>query len=344
VTLVDGLGESAKRFFTRLFDRTEHSAVVSAAVREMVSRATGGNPPTVPNIYVIEVPGGGAVPPPHPDEIKQALEEAYLGPSPDTPSYRLGGGLKVEILEVSGAEQVSVRSYFGESRVTLPRVEAAIVGLTGSAPGVRLEVPGTVYLAAGGAHDWHVARDPVQNSFQVLVPNPAGDVSKTHGTIRMVGQDQFTLEDLGSTNGTWLDDSRLERNQPVALPYGSTVRLGSAVLRFERLLPLRARLRAVAGVTEVLDRRLEANGVYRIGRAADCEIRIGAYAADVSLHHAELRPESAGFRLRDLGSRNGTRHLTPDGEALIEMGESVLLCSGDRIALGEHVVLEFLEE
>ncbi|MEN6547323.1 MAG: FHA domain-containing protein [Armatimonadia bacterium] len=344
---LDGLGEQAKRFFTRFFDRGEHSAIVSAAVREMVSHATGGPTPTVPNIYVIEIPGGTATPPPKAEEIKQALEEAYMGPSTDPmhPSYRPAGGLKVEVLEVFGAPGVTVHAYFEESHATLPKVEASVVGLTGSVPGVRLEVPGEVYLAAGGQDQWYVARDPVEKEFRVLVPSPDGDVSRRHAVIRMEGPDQFTLEDLNSTNGTWLDDTRVSPGTRVPLPYGSTVRLGTACLRFERLLPLRARLRSVEGVAEPFDVRLDMGRPTWIGRAADCNVRIGAYAQDVSKRHAELRPEGNGFCLRDLSSTNGTRHWSGDEpESLLEAGDTVLLKTGDRIALGEHVVLEYFEE
>ena len=42
----------------------------------------------------------------------------------------------------------------------------------------------------------------------------------------------MTLEDLGSTNGTWVDHVRIAG--PVELPHGARLRLGAnAILRFE---------------------------------------------------------------------------------------------------------------
>src|SRR5262249_48614896 len=54
-------------------------------------------------------------------------------------------------------------------------------------------------------------------------------VSRFHCELRL-GKDGARVRDAGSTNGTWLDGTRVES---AWLRDGSTLRLGDAVLRFE---------------------------------------------------------------------------------------------------------------
>ena len=57
----------------------------------------------------------------------------------------------------------------------------------------------------------------------------AEDVSRRHARVRPEG-DGHLLEDLGSTNGTFVGEARAEREQP--LQAGDHVRLGSVVLKY----------------------------------------------------------------------------------------------------------------
>jgi len=57
----------------------------------------------------------------------------------------------------------------------------------------------------------------------------AEDVSRRHARVRTEG-DGHVLEDLGSTNGTFVGEARTEREQP--LQPGDHVRLGSVVLKY----------------------------------------------------------------------------------------------------------------
>ncbi|MEO8610773.1 MAG: FHA domain-containing protein [Chloroflexota bacterium] len=54
-------------------------------------------------------------------------------------------------------------------------------------------------------------------------------VSRHHASIHKVNNG-FALEDLGSSNGTWLNDRRLEANQLTPLHSGDLIRLGQLVL------------------------------------------------------------------------------------------------------------------
>ncbi|EEP71398.1 hypothetical protein MCAG_01725 [Micromonospora sp. ATCC 39149] len=62
---------------------------------------------------------------------------------------------------------------------------------------------------------------------QVSVDDP--HLSRRHASVRLTG-DGVWLEDLGSTNGTWLNDRRIE--VPELLSDGDVIRLGRTELRF----------------------------------------------------------------------------------------------------------------
>ena len=54
-------------------------------------------------------------------------------------------------------------------------------------------------------------------------------VSRKHATITHES-DAYTIEDVGSTNGTWVDNTQIEANKPQPLHDGDEVRLGQLVL------------------------------------------------------------------------------------------------------------------
>ena len=56
--------------------------------------------------------------------------------------------------------------------------------------------------------------------------------SSHHAEIRFVGQD-YTITDLGSTNGTFVNDQRLDRNAPRSLKAGDNIRVGDTLLTYE---------------------------------------------------------------------------------------------------------------
>ena len=58
----------------------------------------------------------------------------------------------------------------------------------------------------------------------VVLPDP--EVSRRHALVRDLG-DAPGIEDLGSTNGTWLNDRRVD--SPTALRAGDVVRFGNTI-------------------------------------------------------------------------------------------------------------------
>lgn len=67
---------------------------------------------------------------------------------------------------------------------------------------------------------------------------------------------------------------------------------------------MQARLIAFPPDNAAIARSLRPGDVLRVGRAPDCDLVLGH--PSVSRAHAELRQEDGAWRLRDLGSKNGT--------------------------------------
>jgi hypothetical protein len=65
----------------------------------------------------------------------------------------------------------------------------------------------------------------------VSVRIDAPSVSRRHARLRVATGEPATLEDLGSKNGTWVGERRLE-GAPVALRDGDVLRLGKVELVF----------------------------------------------------------------------------------------------------------------
>ena len=57
-------------------------------------------------------------------------------------------------------------------------------------------------------------------------------VSAHHAVIRLEGQ-TYTIVDIGSTNGTFVNDQRIDRNTPRSLTQGDVIRIGQTILIFE---------------------------------------------------------------------------------------------------------------
>ena len=60
---------------------------------------------------------------------------------------------------------------------------------------------------------------------EYTLPDP--EVSRRHAAIRDPGDGSYVLEDLGSRNGTWLNDRRLDA--PAIVRAGDTIRIGNTV-------------------------------------------------------------------------------------------------------------------
>jgi len=87
-----------------------------------------------------------------------------------------------------------------------------------------------------------------------------------------------------------------------------------------------ARFNAYVPDSAALVRLLEDDTLYRIGRSAECEVRVDHWS--ISRFHAELLGSRDGWSLRDTGSKNGLR---VDGHLSLraEFDKSSWFCIGD---------------
>lgn len=141
--------------------------------------------------------------------------------------------------------------------------------------------------------------------------------------------DGWQVEDLGSSNGTWLGGERLAR--PQVLSPGQALRLGDVVLllRPQSLaagsIPPGLRLVSRAQEYQLIGAEL------LIGRSAPCHLIVAD--PSVSRVHARIFWQEGVPYLTDSGSRNGT---TLRGEPVTA---PVPLAAGDRFSCGEVEVV-----
>lgn len=78
--------------------------------------------------------------------------------------------------------------------------------------------------------------DPVSNSFPEVDMTPHGGmdkgVSRRHVKLHRNGNG-FSIEDLGSVNGSYLNREKLTQNQPTPINAGDIISLGRLAVRFE---------------------------------------------------------------------------------------------------------------
>lgn len=208
-----------------------------------------------------------------------------------------------------------------------------------------------------------IGRDP---SFGIAVDGKSANVVSTRHARLFHADGAWWLEDIGSSNGTFLGANRLSPTLPVKLSVGDTIRLGQdgVTLRVEKspapsaatmlesaaigdddatvkmagigdqLPPAAPQRPAISGEFEDLrnGKRFPISGTrIRLGRGKECELRpVENSDTSVSRVHAEIILKAGGACvITDAKSRNGT---LVNGEIL--KGEHRLK-EGDLVTLGE---------
>ncbi|MER5430751.1 FHA domain-containing protein [Streptomyces sp. NPDC002588] len=143
------------------------------------------------------------------------------------------GGASVVLY--AGAERLDTqRCTLGEP----PLIDGAVLAVGAPAdPEPHPEVddaPARLHVVAGpdagGVHLLHGGQVRVGRSADADVPLDDPDVSRIHCAVTLSADGRATVTDLGSTNGTTLDGTRIQ-DRPVRLAPGALLRIGESALR-----------------------------------------------------------------------------------------------------------------
>ncbi|NEA77290.1 FHA domain-containing protein, partial [Streptomyces sp. SID13588] len=137
----------------------------------------------------------------------------------------------------SGAERLDPGALLGMP----PLVDGAVLSLhtpaeqhaeppSGASAPARLCVIGGP--DSGGVHLLQGGQVRIGRSAEADVPLDDPDVSRLHCTVTVAADGRVTVADLGSTNGTTVDD-RPVGERPVALSPGALLRIGESTLHLE---------------------------------------------------------------------------------------------------------------
>ncbi|MFC2030233.1 FHA domain-containing protein [Chloroflexota bacterium] len=160
------------------------------------------------------------------------------------------------------------------------------------------------------------------------------------------GRDGWLVEDLGSTNGTLVNDQRLRPRAPTVLRPVDVVRLGAFAFQVrqphadEAPPSLGGKLhlsrKPVPGLAAYMRGRFKKLALDQdsltLGRASDNDLQLSDPL--VSGHHARLERHGSTYRILDLGSTNG---LTYQGNKVSQH----VFADGDVLYVGKDVALRY---
>ena len=202
-------------------------------------------------------------------------------------------------------------------------------------------------LMVSVADDVVLGRD---NEADVVLEDPSGKLSRRHARIRL-SDGMPVLEDLDSTNGTFLNGQRIEEPRPLSA--GDRIEIGESTLEFtpapdlgpaEEVQVTRPRgiarptfapagsdgeLRIVSGPGAGATAPVR-GGSATIGREPECDVQV--LDSEVSRRHAKVTIRDGVATIDDLHSANGTY---VNGERILG---SYTLAPGDRIEIGEATI------
>ncbi|MFF7237461.1 FHA domain-containing protein [Streptomyces collinus] len=136
---------------------------------------------------------------------------------------------------------------------------------------------------AGGVHLLHGGRITVGRSADADVPLDDPDVSRLHCAVTVGADGRVSVADLGSTNGTALDGTRVDE-RPVRFSAGALLRIGESALRVTPSGGTGARVRTVPDGEGCVRVALEPGGARDAGPGRTAGADPGAGAADTAGH------------------------------------------------------------
>ena len=110
----------------------------------------------------------------------------------------------------------------------IPETPATVGYMIHRASGVRLEIEGAESITVG-------RRDPVtgiQPSVDLTVLDRERSVSRRHAKLERRGKRLYLVEDLGTTNGTYVNGERVSPGEPVEVSSGDLLRFGLVELAY----------------------------------------------------------------------------------------------------------------
>jgi hypothetical protein len=148
-------------------------------------------------------------------------------------------GRKQEEIRKLEQDQATINAMLERARSELARLETELLTMTGpvAVPPFALVLNDgrTVPLPTDRAEMLIGCQDPADHIFPDIDLSPfdarSSGVSRRHALLRYASG-QWTITDLGSANGTFVNDAALTPQTPVALPDGAVVRLGAFVVTF----------------------------------------------------------------------------------------------------------------
>ncbi|MEU3031371.1 FHA domain-containing protein [Streptomyces incarnatus] len=219
-------------------------------------------------LTVVDPPG----PPPQRGASRDVLVTAPAGTDLAAVASALAGAVTGEgagrdtggaaVVLYAGAERLDPRrAVLGEP----PLVDGAVLALgapLAAEPHPELDdAPTQLHVVAGpdagGVHLLHGGRITVGRSADADVPLDDPDVSRLHCAVTVGADGRVSVADLGSTNGTTLDGTRIGE-RAVRVPAGGLLRIGESALRVAPGGP-RVRVPVVA----------DGEGCLRVGPGAD---------------------------------------------------------------------------
>lgn len=152
----------------------------------------------------------------------------------------------------------------------------------------------------------------------------ATTVSRKHLILRKISNG-YTVEDLGSSNGTYVNGSRINAGTVTPVSEADVVTLGAVTVFPWDALKTPA-LSASSRIAPLEIKFSENDSVLMIGRGQDCDIRLD-YPM-VSSRHARLSMQGGIASISDLNTPNGTY---VNG---VRIDQPVVVKAGDIISLG----------
>ncbi len=217
--------------------------------------------------------------------------------------------------------------------------EMSLDGDAFGAPAVQLPV---ILDASGREHQLRMGVQVLGRQGDISFEDTR--ISRRHAQIKMDSGGVF-LEDIGSTNGTSLNGSRLGAGESRPLTSGDKISLGGFEVTFSMPGEANKTLAALGGRTTAMDAQptigkpvatlafeggiLELRpGRHTLGRRAENDLVISN--PYVSGRHGEVEVSESGVFITDIGSTNGTFV----NEARLNEGQRAQLHPGDSLRLG----------